>query len=146
MSNRSVHYNVYTLLKQKPKCYGLIFVSVLLLILFIQILVKQQIKSIATYQAIYYCDKTCVFQATVLYEDAKRMSTDCEFIYNKNSLEIDSIRFGDVEIWDNSAAVQTIQINVPKQKLYNKQTVDITMVFQKESIGKKIIEALKGGD
>ena len=42
--------------------------------------------------------------------------------------------------------VQTLKLVISKQDWYNKQPVEVKIVLRRESIGKKIIDVLRGGD
>ena len=58
---------------------------------------------------------------------------------------VQAIDFGTVEVIQG-VPIQMLELEIPKQDWYNKQQIEIKIVLSRESIGKKILEVLRGGE
>ena len=145
MTNRSIYHNVYALLQKKHKHLWLLFFSLVLFGLFGKLLFQETVQLLGTYQGLYQCGKTCTLELTMSVDDVRYFQKELEVYVHDEKISVQSIDFGEVEVIYN-IPVQTLKLVISKQDWYNKQPVEVKIVLRRESIGKKIIDVLRGGD
>ena len=123
----------------------MLFFSFVLFGLFLKLLFQETVPLLGTYQGLYQCGKTCTLELTMSVDDVRYFQKELEVYVHDEKISVQSIDFGEVEVIYN-IPVQTLKLVISKQDWYNKQPVEVKIVLRRESIGKKIIDVLRGGD
>ena len=145
MTNRSIYHNVYALLQKKYKHLGLLIFSLFFFVLFLKLLFLETVPLVGTYQSLYQCSKSCILELAMPVNDVQYFQKDLKVYVQTKEIVVQAIDFGTVEVIQG-VPIQMLELEIPKQDWYNKQQIEIKSVLSRESIGKKILEVLRGGE
>jgi len=145
MRKKDIENNIYSLKKKYPKKIPIIisFLSFLTLLL---LLAKFQIETSLTLDGIYTCSKTCSIKTVLPLNEIKKLREKEEIKVNQKKVPLKIKEFGEIMELENKLSVQNVILEIPKQDYYEKQTIEIQIIKEKESLLKLILKSMKGGE
>lgn len=146
MREKNIYDTVYSLLKEKPKCW-ILYLFIFLFFLFVIFLAFVKIKQTHIYYGKYSCKKTCTIETAFTIEDVKEVNEENTIIIQNQEYPLKIVSFKEIEYQsETSSVLENVVLEVPKLSFYDNQLVEIRL-FQKEKNFLQILwDTLKGGD
>ncbi len=146
LKTKSIYHNTYAILKQKPR-YRIFSLCFFFLFLFFVIsLFLYKIQTVYPFEGVYDCSKDiCTIKTVLSYKEAKKIKNDSFLYLDKEKIPLRVKEFGNVFV-EGSVAFQNLIIEVPKQKFYLKETVEVKLIQKEENLITILLNSLKGGE
>ena len=142
---RNVAPNLYFYTHQKIPFFIGYVLFFFLFFLFLLFLFFFPIPKVVTGRGIYSCEEVCTISSYLPYETVKKLNEKSELFLDKQKIPLQIIEFAEMEEV-NHVIYQGIVIEIPKQSYFEKETIEFTLCFQKDTFMSILWKSMKGGD
>lgn len=146
MREKDITNNIYSMKRKKPKFFLLFFITTISFSILWIILFQFKTEKKLTIEGIYYCLEDCYVKTMIPLEEIKKLKTNQILKIENQKIPLKIEKMSEIMELENIEPVQSVVIKVPKQDFFEKQTIELQIIKEKECLIKEILKAMKGGE